>query len=96
MKSYIEVRTHGEQMLRESGMNATFLRPWYVLGPGLRWLYALIPIYWALRQIPATRPGAERLGLVTLPQMTQALAQAVESPAQGVRVVDVPMMRALK
>ena len=93
MKSYIEVRTQGEQMLRESGMNTTFLRPWYVLGPGHRWPYALIPIYWALRQIPATRPGAERLGLVTLPQMTQALVHAVESPAQGVRIVDVPAIR---
>lgn|SRR5450432_370199 len=93
MKSYIEVRTQGEQMLRESGMNATILRPWYVLGPGHRWPYALLPFYWLFRQIPATRAGAERLGLVTLTQMTQALLRAVETPAQGVRTFDVPAIR---
>jgi len=93
MKSYIEVRTQGEQMLRDSGMNATILRPWFVLGPGHRWPYALVPFYWLLRQIPATRTAAERLGLVTLRQMTQALVRAVESPAQGVRIFDVPSIR---
>jgi uncharacterized protein YbjT (DUF2867 family) len=93
MKAYIEVRTQGEQMLRDSGMNVTILRPWYVLGPGHRWPHALVPFYWLLRQIPATRPAAERLGLVTLRQMTQALVRAVESPAQGVRIFDVPAIR---
>jgi uncharacterized protein YbjT (DUF2867 family) len=93
MKTYIEVRSQGEQMLRESGMNATILRPWYVLGPGHRWPYALIPFYWLFERIPATRSGAERLGLVTLRQMTQALVRAVESPVQGVRIVEVPAIR---
>jgi len=83
-------------MLRESGMNATILRPWYVLGPGHRWPYALIPVYWLFEKIPATRPGAERLGLVTLRQMTQALVRAVESPVRGVRIVEVPAIRDLK
>jgi uncharacterized protein YbjT (DUF2867 family) len=93
MRTYIEVRSQGEQMLRESGMNATFLRPWYVLGPGHRWPYVLIPLYWLFRKIPATRSGAERLGLVTLRQMTQALVRAVEYPAQGARILDVPAIR---
>ena len=93
MKTYIEARSQAEQMLRESGMNATILRPWYVLGPGHRWPYALIPFYWLFRKIPATRVGAERLGLVTLGQMTHALVRAVESPAPGVRILDVPAIR---
>jgi uncharacterized protein YbjT (DUF2867 family) len=29
-----EARTRCEEMIRESGLNATILRPWYVLGPG--------------------------------------------------------------
>ncbi len=93
MKTYIAVRAQGEQMLRASGVNATVLRPWYVLGPGHRWPYALLPIYALLERIPATRASANRLGLVTLRQMTQALVWAVESPAEGVRVVDVPAIR---
>ncbi len=28
MKDFIEVRSAGEQMIRESGINATFVRPW--------------------------------------------------------------------
>ncbi len=34
MKAYIQVRSECERLLRDSGMNATILRPWYVLGPG--------------------------------------------------------------
>ncbi len=93
MKVYQEVRAQAEQMLRETGMNATILRPWYVLGPGHRWPYALMPFYWLFGKIPATRESARRLGLVTLPQMTQALVHAVETPVQGVRIVDVPAIR---
>ena len=56
----------------------------------------LLPIYAAARLVPSLRDGAERLGLVTLSQMTDALARAVENPPGiGVtRVVDVPAIRA--
>ena len=69
MKFYIEVRAEAEKMIRESGMNATILRPWYVLGPGRRWPVVLKPMYWLMERIPATRESAQRLGLVTLEQM---------------------------
>src|SRR3989440_9627462 len=39
MKEFIAVRSAGEGMIRESGVPATFVRPWYVLGPGHRWPY---------------------------------------------------------
>jgi len=94
MKAYIEVRTQCEEMIRKSGLNATIVRPWYVLGPGHYWPYVLKPFYWLARQIPATRFGAERLGLVTLPQMIAALVAAVESPATGIRIVEVPEIAA--
>lgn len=94
MKEYIAVRAEGEAMIRSTGMNATFLRPWYVLGPGHRWPYALVPLYWVCERLPATRDGARRLGLVTLAQMVNALVAAVENPPTGVRIVDVPQIRA--
>jgi len=40
------------------------------------------------------REGARRLGLLTWKQMVAALATAVEAPAQGVRVVEVPEIAA--
>ncbi len=93
MRAYIEVRSQGEEMIKESGMNATILRPWYVLGPGHRWPYALLPMYWLLERIPATRETALRLGLVTIDQIVAALVCAVETLPEGIRILDVPRIR---
>jgi uncharacterized protein YbjT (DUF2867 family) len=90
MKAYIEIRTQCEQIIRASGLKATILRPWYVLGPGHYWPYLLVPGYWLAGQIPQWREGAIRLGLVTLPQMIAALVAAVETPSDGITIVDVP------
>jgi uncharacterized protein YbjT (DUF2867 family) len=95
MQAFIAVRSEGERMIRESGMRATFVRPWYVLGPGHRWAYALLPFYWICERLPATRESARRLGLVTIAQMLHALLWAVENPAKGVRILDVPKIREL-
>ena len=93
MQEYQAVRAEGEWLIRESGMRATFVRPWYVLGPGRRWPLLLVPMYAVARLLPATRDGAERLGLVTVEQMTQTLAWAVENPPEEVRVLDPPQIR---
>ena len=69
------------------------VRPWYVLGPGHRWPYLLIPFYALAERIPAMRAGARRLGLMTRAQMVAALVHAVEHPATGVRVVEVAEIR---
>ena len=53
MQDYIAARTRCEEALLASGLNATILRPWYVLGPGHRWPYTLVPFYWLARQIPS-------------------------------------------
>ena len=94
MKAYIEVRSQCEAIIRQSGMNATILRPWYILGPGHRWPYLLLPMYKLMEILPSTRAGATRLGLVTLEQMLRALIDAIEAPARGVRIVEVPEIRA--
>jgi uncharacterized protein YbjT (DUF2867 family) len=93
MKAYIAVRAEAEQMIRESGLNATILRPWYVLGPGRRWPVILKPMYWLMEQIPTTRESAQRLGLVTREQMVGALVRSVENPAKGIRILGVPEIR---
>jgi len=93
MRAYVAVRRAGEALIRQSGLRATCLRPWYVLGPGHRWAGVLIPVYAVLRCLPAMRAAAERLGFVTLPQMTRALLHAVEHPPSGICVVEVPEIR---
>jgi uncharacterized protein YbjT (DUF2867 family) len=98
MRPYIQVRSEGEARLRATGIACTFLRPWYVLGPGHRWPAILAPVYSLLERIPATRAGALRLGLVTLDQMLAALIQAVEAdppdPPATPRILDVRAIRA--
>jgi len=94
MQEYQAVRAEGERLIRESGLAATFVRPWYVLGPGRRWPLLLVPVYALARLVPATRDGAERLGLVTVEQMTQTLAWAVENPSGDLRTIEPPRIRA--
>jgi len=93
MKAYIAVREQGEAMIRASGIPATFVRPWYVLGPGHWWPYAIVPVYWILERLPNTRESAQRLGLVTIRQMLNALVWAVENPPTEIRIMDVPQLR---
>jgi len=93
MKSYLMVRAACETAIEEAGLNATILRPWYVLGPGHWWPLALVPFYKIAEILPPTSEGAKRLGLVTLSEMTASLADAVENPCSGIRIVDVPAIR---
>lgn len=90
MHAYLSVRSQGEALIASARLDATILRPWYVLGEGHRWAYALVPFYAIARLIPSTRAGARRLGLVTHAQMLSALVAAVESPVSGIRIVEVP------
>jgi uncharacterized protein YbjT (DUF2867 family) len=95
MKAFIEVRSAGEKLIREARLTATILRPWYILGPGHWWPVALIPFYKIAEIIPSSRASAQRLGLVRITQMVDALVAAVENPPQTgtVRVLEVPEIR---
>ena len=88
MRAYLAVRQECEEYLARRIAVRTVLRPWYVLGPGHWWPYAIKPFY-AL----APREAAERLGLVTLEEMTAAMVEAVENPPSDSRIIDVPAIR---
>ena len=94
MQAYIAARIRAEDAIRATGIPATMLRPWYVLGEAHRWPYALVPIYKFLEVVPATRDLALRLGLVTHKQMITALMRAIEDGPAGAGVIDVPAIRA--
>ena len=93
MHEFQAVRAEGERMVIESGMPASFVRPWYVLGPGRHWPIVLKPFYAMARLYPPTREGATRLALVTLEQMTETLAWAVEHPPERLQVFDPPQIK---
>ncbi len=93
MKSYIEVRKKCETLIYQSGLSATIIRPWYVLGPGHYWAYLLIPFYKIFQNIPITRDTARRLGLVTLFELIKPIIYAIDNPpAISVRVIEVPQI----
>jgi uncharacterized protein YbjT (DUF2867 family) len=93
MKAYQAVRAEGEAMVIASGIPASFVRPWYVLGPGRSWPRILQPFYAMARLVPATREGANRLALVTIEQMTQTLAWAVEHPPEKLQIFEPPQIK---
>jgi len=88
MHAFIEVRKQGEVIIKASGIGATILRPWYVLGPGHRWAHLLQPLYAVARLIPSMRASAERLALLPRQAVIDTLVRSVESPPDGVRVIE--------
>ncbi len=89
MKDFIEVRMKGEELIRKSGMNATFIRPWYVLGPGHYWPYVFVPFYKLFEIIPSTKESTKRLGLVKIDQMVNCISYSVKNPANGIKIFNV-------
>lgn len=96
MREYLAVRAEGEALIRAAGFNATFIRPFYVLGPGHWWPHLILPLFWLAEILPAWRAAARRLKPVTLAQTIHLLVQAVEHPGRGVRIVDAEAMRNLR
>lgn len=62
--------------------------------PADTFVQLMIPVYWLMERLPGTRESARRLGLVTIHQMLAALVGAVENPAVGIRIMEVPQIRA--
>ena len=93
MREYIAARMEAEEAIRKAGLNAAILRPWYVLGPGRRWPLTILPVYWLMSALPATRESARRLGLVSVEQMVGSLVRAIAEPTTGIRVWEVPEIR---
>ncbi|MGZ9187722.1 MAG: SDR family oxidoreductase [Candidatus Binatia bacterium] len=98
MQAYLWVRMLGETMIREAGLTASIVRPWYVLGPGHWWPKLIRPLYKLADLIPSLRPMVERLGLLNIEQMVTAMAYAVENPPEigQRRIYDVPAIRRAK
>jgi len=89
MNDFINVRLKGEELLRKSGINSSFIRPWYVLGPEHYWPYLFLPFYKLFELIPATKEAALRLGLVKIDQIINCITSSVQNPSEGIKIYDV-------
>jgi uncharacterized protein YbjT (DUF2867 family) len=94
MKDYQECRAEGEAYIRTSQIPATFIRPWYVVGPGHYWPLLFFPVFKFLEWIPSTSKKAKALRLVSLKQMLRTLTNAIENaPESGVNIIEINRIR---
>ena len=94
MKDYQQCRAEGEAAIRATQIPATFIRPWYVVGPGHYWPLLFQPLFTILEWIPSTSQKAKALRLVTLKQMLHTLLYAIENmPATGVSIIEIDDIR---
>lgn len=93
MAAYQSVRREGEAYCLQQQLNCSFLRPWYVLGPGHWWPLLLYPFYGLAELVPAWRKQARAKALVTIGQMLAALVSTVEQPPLPLRILEIRDIR---
>jgi uncharacterized protein YbjT (DUF2867 family) len=94
MKDYQQCRAEGEAYIRSTEIPATFIRPWYVVGPGHYWPLLFSPLFKILEWIPSTSQKAKALRLVSLKQMLNTLLYAIEQPPEeGVNIIEIESIR---
>lgn len=93
MKDYQEVRAEGEAYCISKNLNCSFIRPWYVLGPGHWWPVLLLPFYGLAELVPSWRPSARAKGLVTINQMLRTLVNVVESEPRKLSVIEIAQIK---
>ncbi|HXS37780.1 MAG TPA: NAD(P)H-binding protein [Flavipsychrobacter sp.] len=96
MKDFQQCRAEGEIAIKETGVKATFIRPWYVVGPGHYWPLFFLPVFKILELIPATSKKAKALRLVSLHQMLKALLYVVQNPPDNLRIMEIDQIRKIK
>jgi uncharacterized protein YbjT (DUF2867 family) len=93
MQAYQEVRKEAEEYCLNKKLNCTFIRPWYVLGPGHWWPVLLLPVYGLAKLVPSWRKKARATGLVTIKQMLGSLVHAAEDESSPVRILEIKDIR---
>lgn len=93
MKDYQDVRKEGEAYCLSKNLNCSFIRPWYVLGPGHWWPVLLLPFYGLAELVPLWRESARAKGLVTIKQMLKTILNLVESAPQQMNVIEIAQIR---
>jgi uncharacterized protein YbjT (DUF2867 family) len=93
MKDYQEVRKEGEAYCLSKNLNCTFIRPWYVLGPGHWWPVLLLPFYGIAELVPLWKQAARAKGLVTIGQMIQTLIDVIKSNPQKLLYIEISQIK---
>lgn len=92
MKDFQQVRAEGEQLLLDSELRTSFMRPWYVLGPGHWWPLLLKPLLF-IAKLAGKKEAVGNLDTVTLQQMIRALVHAIKNLPEKNVVYDVQKIK---
>jgi len=97
MESYQDARAQAESVIRSTGIKTTFIRPWYITGPGHYWPLVFQPVFKLMEYLPVTRQKARALALVPLKKMLLALQDAVDHPPAGeLRIIEIDDIKKCK
>jgi nucleoside-diphosphate-sugar epimerase len=92
MKDFQEVRAEGEELLLQALFKTSFIRPWYVLGPGHWWPVLLKPFLF-IAKYAGKREAVENLDTVTIKQMIHTLVYAIKNPPEKNIIYDVQRIK---
>lgn len=95
MQDFINVRMKGEQLLKESTIKSSFIRPWYVIGQGHYWPYFITPFFWFFKILPFTKQTAKRLDFVKLNQLLDCIIHAIKNPPHIISIYNVKEIKAI-
>jgi len=93
MRAYQDVRREGEEYCLNKDLHCTFVRPWYVLGPGHWWPLLLLPLYGLSELFPSLRQKARSKALVTINQILRTLVKAVEQEPTNRSIFEIKNIR---
>jgi uncharacterized protein YbjT (DUF2867 family) len=93
MAAYQAVRKEGEEYCKSKGLNCSFIRPWYVIGPGHYWPLLLLPVYGMAEFIPSWRKKVRGMALVSIRQLLRTLINTVEADPQPLRILEIKDIR---
>jgi nucleoside-diphosphate-sugar epimerase len=90
MADYQKARRQGEETVLASGLTSTFIRPWYVVGPGHYWPVLFQPVFKLMEIIPSTSVQAKALALVSLKKMLLIFrSTVVNTPKEKNNIIEV-------
>jgi len=93
MAEYQAVRKEGEEYCKNKYLKCTFIRPWYVLGPGHFWPILLLPLYAVAGLVPSWKQKVRAIGLVSIRRVLKVLIKAVEQGPVLCRIMDIKDIR---
>lgn len=93
MAAYQSVRKEGEEYSKSKKLNCSFIRPWYVMGPGHYWPVLLLPVYGIAELVPSWQKKARAMALVTIHQMLRTLVKVVDANPLPLRIIEIKQIR---